>query len=297
MKLFCIALFIISSFINNINADTGTVVIIPFYKQGENKTAIIEEDPCYRKVETKIKAMALQEADLQVIDYLALVRKIGKDQMRNMLTETDIIKKLVQEADPDIYIIADIEKYKGRSTSNGKTEYAIRVNLTAHQSNTGRTVAAILLDSGRRYYQDCHSLMEKAFMNKDDTDARKIELFIQQLIINPVSTVSIEFNIAKGSDSKYTSKLSNSQLLVMEIKNWVKKNSANNKSDPQISSTYISFREILMPQKEGAGGAYTPSDYALDFLIHLSSLSYHETSETLEWEFDVSGNIITYTLQ
>ncbi len=273
------------------NTFSQTTIVIPFYKQGENKVAIIEEDPCYRKVETSIKGLALKEADFQLIDYLAIVRKIGKDRIRPY-PPGDIIKLIVEEADPDIYIVADIENYRGRSSMNGKTEYAIRINLTSHQPNTGRTCAATILDSGRRYYSDCHSLIQKAFLNKDETDARKIEVFLQQLVtcMDKSKSVSIKFFVAESSGSKYTDKLTNGELLVREIINWVKKNSKNHKAKSSFSPTIIDFREILVPNGQST------ADYALDLYSYLTGLPFG-TGENLEFEFDVSGNTITFTLQ
>jgi hypothetical protein len=279
----------------NINAFSQTTIIIPFYKQGENKVKIIEDDPCYRKVETKIKEAALKEYNLQFIDYLALVRKIGRDQIRNIGSETDLIKKLIQESDPDIYVVADIENYSGRSSSSGKTEYAFRINMTAYQSNTGRTMAATILDSGRRYYEDCQGLIDKAFLNKDETDARKIEIFLQQLTTGVVPSLSIEFILASNSDSKYTAKLSNGKILAMEISQWIKENSANRKADPAgIGSNYISYREILIPKKENA--EYTVQEYGFELLLYLSELSFADTEENLNFDFDISGNTITFKL-
>lgn len=272
-------------------------IIIPFYKQGENKQFIIEEDPCYRKVETKIKEAALKEVDLQLIDYLALVRKIGKDQIRNIGSETDLIKKLVQESDPDIYVVADIEQYSGQPSGSGKTEYAFRINLTAHQSNTGRTVAATILDSGFRYYEDCQSLIEKAFTETDEKNLRKIEVFLQMLTTKVIPTLSIEFIVESGSDSKYTRKISNGKLLTQEIVQWIRENSDNKKASAKTNTVYISFREVLMPKREDLNYEYTVSDYALDFYSYLTELSFSGSDKNLEFDFDVAGNVITFKLK
>jgi hypothetical protein len=276
----------------------ATAIIIPFYKQGENKISIIEEDPCFRKVETKLIEAGLKKFDFQFIDYLALVRKIGRDQLRNLDSESDLIKKLIQESDPDIYVVADIENYSGRSSNSGITEYAYRINMSAYQSNTGRVIAATILDSGRRYYDDCQGLIDKAFQNKDGNDTKKIEIFLQQLTFCKVSSLSIEFILDSNSGFKYTDKLNNGKILAIEINNWIKENSANKKANPDgISSNYISYREILIPKKENSDFEYTVQEYGFDLLLHLNELSFPDKEGDWDFDFDLSGNTITFKLK
>ena len=277
-------------FLLNVNAFSQTTIIIPFYKQGENKIPIIENDPCYRKVETKIKEEGLKEADFQFIDYFALVEKIGRDKIRDIGTETDIIKLLVQEAAPDIYIKVDIENY---TFTSRKKEYALRINLNAYQSNSARTCAATILDSGRRYYSDCQSLADKAFMNRDETGARKIEVFFQQLVscMDKPKSVSINFNVTADSAAEFKDKLTNGELLVWEILDWVKKNTKNHKAKSNHSSKIIVIREALLPDNYD-----TASDYTRDLYSFLTGLAFSDTGESLQFEFDVAGNSITFTL-
>ncbi|MEO0585336.1 MAG: hypothetical protein AAF135_24190 [Bacteroidota bacterium] len=84
-----------------------SVIIIPFYKTGENKRLIIEDEYCFRVIETRIQQAFLQQGDFELIDYLAAIRRIENftDLIRS---QKDPITLIIQRTEPDYYIVADI---------------------------------------------------------------------------------------------------------------------------------------------------------------------------------------------
>jgi len=275
-------------------AQAQKAVVIPFQKKGEVIRAIIDDDPCYRMIETKIKELALTEGDLQLIDYKALVTKIGKDKLRDIRERGDLIKLLIQESDPDIYIIADVESFKRKHSRTGKMEHSLVLNLTAHQTHTGRTVAAASLDSGWWIPDNCADLMHQIFLSRDENGNRKINTFIEQLLVNPQSTVSIHFSLSKSAEYSYMDKLSNDVRLAREIEGFIKKVSPDKEVRSDGSgSTFIKFNEVLLPTGKEKMNA---NDLMYNLLDHLEQFTFKE-GEELKFEVDLVGNTITFTLQ
>lgn len=273
-------------------------VIIPFFKSEDsgNKRRVIEDDPCFRSIETMIKEVAFREYDYSFVDYIPLIDKIGRTRLRNITEETDFIKLIHQEAGTQIYVIADIIRWSGRNSRTKKQVHALRINLTAFQGSTARNVAAVNINSGDKYYDDCQKLMQQAYFSKDETGSRKLEVFLSQLVSNPQKTLSINFTVKKGAEATYDTKLSNGKRLKRAITTWIKSNSLEQSARPTSEgSNSIFYREILMPEK---GAAYTAYDYKNDLFDFLDTLSFDE-SEGLELSFldDISGNTITFTLE
>lgn len=289
-------ILIICNCINTLNAQS--TMIIPFFKQGESKQLLIEDDECYKTFETMIKEYFLKEERFQLMDYLTLLRKIKRDGILIPNSSEGAVEKLLQYADPDIYIIADISYI-----DKGK-EHAIRINLTAHWTNTAETLAATTLYSGRRYFDDCFLLLSKLRMDRDLADNNKIEVFIQlmkEMIPggdgeSAFQPISILFSI-DNDEYSYTSKLSNGKLLFQEIQSWIKRNAVDKKADADISSNVLRFQKVAVKLTSDDDSVYAPSDYGAELLIHLSTLSFKNSDESLEFEFNVIGNNINYTLQ
>jgi len=284
-------------FSGNTTLKAQSVIVIPFFKEGENKRLIIEEDACYRHAERLIKEEYLIQERFQLIDYLTIVRKMKRDGLLMPPSTTGVVEKMIQQADPDIYILADISNFK-----EGK-EHAIRIGLSAHWTNTGKTLSATSLDSGRRYYDDCYLLTQKAMQNRNRADVPKMEVFIQMMKemmpgdeVQPVQPISILFT-NKSEDYNYMNKLNNGKRLYKVIQNWIKAHTVNKKSGGSSSPDLIKFDELLIPVRIEDGDEVSPMDFGSDLLDYLEEFTFEDEDITPSFDFNVIGKTINYTLE
>lgn len=281
----------------SITITAQSVIIIPFYKKGENRRNIIEEDPCYRFLETKIKNVFLQKEGYGVIDYLATVKKYELDKLYGKGSQSDLKTALLRAANPDVYIIADIE-----AGSNGSSHW-MYINLTAHFTSTGRTIGAVTIDSGYRSYSNCQDLIGKGLIETDASGLPVAQVLLQQIktalegSVNGIP-MSIQFTVDEGSMYHYMTKLSDDELLVQKIKNFVKEKSMDQKSNANIRKTIIDFKEVIIPARHpDTKDAYTPSDFALDLYSFLTALSTEEyPDETLGFDMDIAGSTLYFKM-
>ncbi|MEM9889138.1 MAG: DUF6175 family protein [Bacteroidota bacterium] len=278
-------------------ATAQTAIIIPFYKkQGESRQLIIENDPCFRKLETKIKEKFLQN-DIQLLDYLAAVRKAQSNAAFKSGSQEDRQTILLNQSNPDIYIVADME----RQSSGGYSW--IFINLTAYRTSTSRTIGALPLDCGRYRGYTCQDLIDKCLVvGFDQVD--KIQEFVDQFksALKDVSEgipVNIQFSLSEESLYNYMSKTSSGKLLFQEIKNYLKEHTVDGRSQSNTSTKMVSFPEILVPALDPASkNPLSPDDFALQFYLFLDELVPEDDLEsTFDFNFTIERSNIYFEMQ
>lgn len=277
--------------------DAQSVVVIPFFKQGQDKRVIIESDECYRAFETLVKESFLKEDRFGLVDYLALVRKMERDDITIPSNSDGAIEMVLKYADPDIYIIADITPFQKGN------EYAYRINLTAFWTNTGETLASTILDSGQRYFDDCFLLINKAMLNKDMDGLNKMESFIQtmkEMKVGQASEAAQPISLLftkKSEDYDYLDRLTNGKLLFQSIQDWLKEHSIDKHCDCDIDSKFLRCQKILIGIEDKDGNKYSPSEFGGNLLIFLSGLTFKEDEIQLDFDFKLAGNNLTFILE
>ncbi|MEN0046330.1 MAG: DUF6175 family protein [Bacteroidota bacterium] len=277
-------------------ATAQTAIIIPFYKQGESRQLIIEEDPCFRYLETKIKKEFLNN-DIELLDYLAAVRKAQSNAIFKSGSQEDRQTILLDQSNPDIYIIADMELQESG-------EYSwIFINLTAYRTCTSRTVGALTLDSGRCRGYTCQDLIDKSLVGGFEEE-NKIQQFSNQLDSALKDTsigipINIQFSLSEEALYHYMSKTTSGQLLVQEIKNYIKKHSMDGKSQASMSKKMISFPEVLIPALDSTTKApLSPDDFALQFYLFLDELvSADDPNISFDFDFTIERCNIYFKMQ
>lgn len=289
--LFATSLFCISFHVQA----AETVMIIPFYKEGENRRIIIESDPCYRTLETKIKEVFLKTEGYGLIDYLAAVKKAKIDKMYT--ESTDLKTLLLQQENPDVYIIADMEKMH----HNGYE--GLYINLTAYVTSTSRTIGAVSLDSGFRKYNDCQSLIGKACMETDANGLSKLEVLVQQIkdgIDRSTKGIPIflQFSLAEECMYDFYSEVANDDSVLIEhILKYVEENTVDGLASPSAGDKMLKFSEVLIPSRLADGKPNTAMKFALDFRRYLSKLSpADEPQNKFSFKPDVRRNNVYFTL-
>jgi len=278
-------------------AQAQTVMIIPFSKKGEDKQLIVEDNKnCYRFIETSLKKKFLEKG-LSLIDYRMAIERLDQTVVLAKRSQRDIMSILVQKAKPDIYIISEIERFT-RSENSQKPEHKLVMNLTSHQTNNASTLAAEILDSGWRYYEECNSLTTKIMMCQGTEDEPLINDFASSLLEGRKDrTFTLEFFVADESEYNYFTMLSDGELLLQKIMMWIKTHSSDKAPNSNVSDKYLIFRSLHIQLDESVGAA-SPGLIASSLMTYLNGLGVKDTvDEKLSFGVTTPGDNIIFTLQ
>ena len=274
-----------------------TVMVIPFQKKGEDKRLIMEENTlCYRFLETSLKREFLAKS-LMLIDYRLTLDRLDKTIVLSKRSQRDVVTLLVQKADPDIYITADIERIQQSHRGSGRVEHKMVVNLTAHQTSDASTIAADIFDSGWRYYDECNALTTKLMMDKGLGEEPKMGEFIEQLLSGREDrTTTVEFFVDKASKYNYFTPLSDGSVLLQRIMQWLKEHSLDENLNSNISDSYLVFRSLRLTLNENSGQV-SVGEIAAEFHRYLKSLSVgDEAKSPINLKVATPGDNIIFTL-
>jgi hypothetical protein len=295
MRYLIIIAVLLFSLENNAVLQAQSVMLIPFSKRGESKRLISDNDPCYRIIETKIFEAFSEKANYRIYNSRAAADKIENlDDIINTISQVDLIALLLQNADPDIYLVVDFELSKSNRNTG---EYKIVINLTAHRTADGLNQAAKLLDSGWRYSTDCVGLTTQAFFNKNlSGEAYQIDLFVDELLKQiqvPAQPVNIEFYLSPGAHYNYFSPTANSQPIAQAINSWISDHLVDQTANNSISDSYLNFPSVVLDLN---GQEKTPAGVAFALNTFLGSLTPKGADTNFSFTFSLSGQSIIFHL-
>ena len=267
-------------------------MVIPFAKQGDDKQLIVEDNfNCYRYIETELKRELLDK-NLRLIDYRLSLKQVENDLQLHKRSQGDIVSLLVEIADPNFYIIADIERMEKTSRGNGQSEKKLVVNLTAHQTNDASTFAADIFDSGWRYYDECNALTAKLMMDKGRGDTPKIGKFIENLLdVKTDRSINIDFRVDKSSQENFFSTLPDGTILMEAIMNWLEDRSLNKPLESQVSGSLLKFQRVQIVLDDETEPA-SSGKIGLHFVKYLNGLS-----DKIQFRVDTPGDNILFILK
>lgn len=272
-------LSIITSFIVGLQAqDTSSqklrtqfsVMVVPYAKNGEDIRTKIESDFAYRAIISEI-GKAFQERGFTVENFETALQNVLNDQVGNSnLTQTDLWKKIQEQAPAEIFLNAEIDVYK--SSSGNKVSLILKA---VDKYTNGEYANSGLLQSNLFYTEDYAKLAQQALLRDQAIDKflNALDIKFKEISENGRS-VEVKIELLQDSQLSLTDEVgADYDLLSDLIIDWVKKNSFKNVYRVKSSTAKLLwFDQIKIPIKNADGTQYRPEDFARSFRKYLRSM-------------------------
>lgn len=247
-----------------------SLMVIPYTKNGEDIRTKIESDFSYRAIISEI-GKAFQERGFTVDNFETALQNVLNDQIGNSsLTQTDLWKKIQEQAPSEIFLNAEIDIYK--SPSGNKVSLILKA---VDKYTNGEYANSGLLQSNLFYTEDYAKLAQQALLRDQAIDKflNALDIKFKDISENGRS-VEVKIELLQNSPLSLTDEVgSDYDLLSDLIIDWVKKNSFKNVYRVKSSSAKLLwFDQIKIPIKNVDGNQYRPEDFARSFRKFLRNL-------------------------
>lgn len=261
-----------------------TIMVFPFFKEGEDIRTILESDINRRIVVTKIKE-AFDDRGYSTIDFISKARNLIVSQTMNSGQE-DLKSTIIQSSGADIAV--EVE-YDFQREASGNT---VKVILTAYESSTSASLSNKIGQSPYFRSEDVGALAAKAtesivgdflnVMNDKFADIRKNGKYM-----------AVKFALTENSEINMSTEVGSDMLPLSDIiEEWVSEN-ANGYHILGVSDLIAEYDQVRIPRSDENGKNYTPTRFALEILKFCRTLSPSEfPDQKLGIERVIKGNTI-----
>ena len=267
-----------------------TVMVFPFFKDGQNIRQLVEDDVNNRVVMAKVKE-AFDKRGFSTIDFMSKVRNLTTNEVLNSETQSDLKTQIVQSSGADICVEVEFS-YAESSSGND-----IKVILNAYESSTSSSLSNKVGFSGKFYTNDVGRLAARA------TDS-VIEDFLNIMqtkftdIIENGRFLALEFNLAADADLKMSTEVGKDGLPLSDaLEMWVADNTKNYHIQG-VTDLKIIFDVIRVPRLDTQGRNLTTTRYSLDIFRFCNALfPTKKPDRKLKVERLIKGNTIFVTFK
>lgn len=267
-----------------------TIMVFPFFKEGQNIRQLVEDDVNNRIVMAKVKE-AFDKRGYSTIDFLSKVRNLTTNEVLNSETQTDLKTQIIQSSGADICVEVEFN-YAESSSGND-----IKVILNAYESSTSSSLSNKVGFSGKFYTQDVGRLAARA------TDS-VIEDFLNIMqekftdIIENGRYLSLEFNLAADANLKMSTEVGKEGLPLSDaLEAWIADNTKNYHIQG-VTDLKTIFDVIRVPRLDSQGRNLTTTRYSLDIFRFCNTLFPTQKPERkLKVERLIKGNTIFITFK
>ena len=206
-------------------AQTATVqpkiMVIPYIKQGEDITQVIENDVNKRIVLAKIRE-AFDSRGFTTIDFAAKLKSLSRTEGLSQESQTDLKAMTIQQSGADIYVEAEMDILLSSSGNSVKTI------LTAYDISTGGSLANKVGESGKFYTDDIGKLGAKAVEKVADEFLDIIQTKFTD-IVNNGRSISVDFSFEQTSSLSMSTEIGSEGLTLSDqIELWMSEHAYKN---------------------------------------------------------------------
>jgi len=261
-----------------------TIMVFPFFKEGEDIRSILESDVNRRIVVSKVKE-AFDNRGYSTVDFISKARNLLTNQALND-AQSDVKSQIIQASGADIAVEVEYDFHKGSVGNN------VKVILTAYESSTSASLSNKIGVSPTFRTDDIGTLASKA------TEAIVVDfLNVMQEKFTDITEngkyMAVEFGLTENSEIKMSTEVGKDALPLSDaLEEWIGNNS---KSYHIQGITYLRvfFDQVRIPRTDATGKNLTPSRYALEVYKFCNSLSPVESpTKKLKVERLIKGNTI-----
>lgn len=281
--------FILSSFINSANAQSGTVqpkiMVIPYVKQGEDLRVVLEDDVNKRIALTKIKE-AFDNRGFTTVDFIAKLKATSNDAIFTSDNQNDLKAMLIQQSGADIYVEAEIDVILSSSGNS------VKIIVTGYECSTGNSLSNKVGESGKFYTDDIGKLASKAIESCAEDFLNTMQMKFTDIVNNGKSII-VNFSFAPESILRMSSEVGSQGLqLSDELELWMEENAFKNNYHIQgTTDTQMIFDDVRIPLKDPTNGNnYNPNKFGLEIFKFMKTLG-------VQIQRDIKGNTIYITIK
>ena len=236
------------------------IMVIPYAKQDEDITTIIENDVNKRIVLAKIRE-AFDSRGFTTIDFAAKLKSVSRTSGLTQGTQSDLKTMIIEQSGADIYVEAEMDILLSPSGNSVKTI------LTAYDISTGGSLANKVGESGKFYTDDIGKLATKAVEKVVDDFLSTIQNKFTD-IINNGRSIMVDFTFDPSSTLSMFSEIGNDGLgLSDHLELWMSENAYKNNYHIQgTTDKRMIFDDVRIPLKDENGNKYNINKFGLEFL-------------------------------
>ena len=277
-------------------AQTATVqpkiMVIPYTKQGEDISQVIENDVNKRIVLAKIRE-AFDSRGFTTVDFAAKLKSLSRTSGLSQDSQSDLKSMIIQQSGADIYVEAEMDIVLS-STGN-----SVKTILTAYDISTGGSLSNKVGESGKFYTDDIGKLGAKAvekvadeFLDigeckgKERSICRRNHKALVSVeftdIVNNGRSINVDFSFEQTSTISMSTEIGNEGLTLSDqLELWMSEHAYKNNYHIQgTTDKRMIFDDVRIPLKDNNGNNYNINKFGLEFLKFARSLGLQITRST-----------------
>ncbi|MCF0185149.1 MAG: hypothetical protein HUJ98_01510 [Bacteroidaceae bacterium] len=275
-----IAMLILSAMLSCVVfSQTATVqpkiMVIPYAKQGEDITQIIENDVNKRIVLAKIRE-AFDSRGFTTVDFAAKLKSLSRTNGLSQDSQKDIKSMIIEQSGADIYVEAEMDIVFSSSGNSVKTI------LTAYDISTGGSLSNKVGDSGKFYTDDIGKLGAKSVEKVADEFLNIMQTKFTDIVDNGRS-INVDFSFDEASPLSMFSEIGNDGMALSDhLELWMSDNAYKNNYHIQgTTDKKMIFDDVRIPLKDANGNNYNINKFGLEFMKFARSLGLKITRTTV----------------
>ena len=250
------------------------IMVIPYTKQGEDISQVIENDVNKRIVLAKIRE-AFDSRGFTTIDFAAKLKSLSRTEGLSQGSQADLKSMIVQQSGADIYVEAEMDILLSSSGNSVKTI------LTAYDISTGGSLSNKVGESGKFYTDDIGKLGSKAVEKVADEFLDIIQVKFTDIVNNGRSIV-VDFGFEDTSTITMSTEIGNEGLALSDqLELWMSEHAYKNNYHIQgTTDKKMIFDDVRIPIKDDNGNNYNINKFGLEFLKFARSLGLQISRNT-----------------
>jgi Family of unknown function (DUF6175) len=259
-----------------------TIMVFPFFKEGEDIRKLIESDVNNRVVLTKVKE-AFDNRGYSTVDFLSKVRNLQTNDALTSDKQTDVKTAIIQSSGTDIGVEVEYDYEKSPSGNR------MKVILTAYESSAGTSLSN-KIGFGRKVYSEDVSMMASLAVESVVADFLNVMQEKFNDIVENGKYMALEFNLNADSGVTMSSEAGKDNLPLSDVlEEWVGNNSKSYHIQG-VTDAKVLFDVVRVPRMDAQNKPLTSSRYGLEILKFCNSLTFG--AKKLKVERLIKGNTI-----
>lgn len=262
-----------------------TIMVFPFFKEGDEIRKLVEEDLNNRIVLTKVKE-AFDNRGFSTIDFLSKVRNLQTNDALTSDKQTDVKTAIIQSSNADICV--EVEYAFQKSTTGNQ----VKIILTSYESSASASLSNKVGFSRKVYSDDIGKLSSDAVESIVQDFLNVMQEKFNDIVENG-KYMAMEFNLNSDSGITMSSEIGKDNLPLSDVlEEWVGNNSKSYHIQG-VTDLKVDFDVVRVPRSDDKGKSLTSTRYALEVLKFCNSLTASgTTAKKLKVERLIKGNKI-----
>lgn len=236
------------------------IIVIPYTKQSEDISQVLESDVNKRIVLTKIRE-AFDNRGFTTVDFAAKLKSLSRTEGLSINNSSDLKSMIIQQSGADIYVEAEMDVLFSQSGNS------VKIIVTAYDISTGGSISNKVGDSGKFYTNDIGKLGTKAIEGIADEFLDVMQGKFTDIINNGKSII-IDFGFDPTSTISMATEIGNDGLTLSDhLEIWISEHAYKNYYHIQgTTDKKMIFDDVRIPLKDANGNNYTINKFSLEFL-------------------------------